>query len=61
MMKCRGTSLTDAVQFYNKRDSGIFGSPEFPDNINHDELGDLHLTDAEVSDIVAFLQTLTDK
>ena len=55
------TSLTDAVQFYNKRDSGIFGSPEFPDNINHDELGDLHLTDSEVSDIVAFLQTLTDK
>jgi cytochrome c peroxidase len=29
-------------------------------NVNHDELGDLGLTDQEVDDIVAFLRTLTD-
>ncbi|MES1228005.1 MAG: cytochrome c peroxidase, partial [Armatimonadota bacterium] len=53
-------TLTEAVQFYNKRDSGIFGPSEFPGNRNPDELGDLKLTDQEVDDIVSFLNTLTD-
>jgi len=53
-------TLTDAVQFYNKRNSGIFGIAEIPATQNNEELGDLHLTDDEVSDIVAFLKTLTD-
>ncbi len=53
-------TLEQAVQFYNKRDLGVFPSPEFPDNMNTEELGNLHLTDQEVADIVAFLHTLTD-
>jgi cytochrome c peroxidase len=53
-------TLTDAVQFYNKRDLGGFGAAEFPANMNTEELGNLTLTDAEVADIVAFLETLTD-
>jgi cytochrome c peroxidase len=54
------TTLEQAVQFYNKRDSGIFGPAEIPATQNNEELGNLGLTDAEVADIVAFLKTLTD-
>ncbi len=35
-------------------------APEVIANVNHEELGDLGLTDGEVDDIVAFLHTLTD-
>lgn len=34
-------------------------APEVPETVNHDELGHLSLSDQEVDDIVAFLQTLT--
>ncbi|MCW3058889.1 MAG: cytochrome c peroxidase family protein [Capsulimonas sp.] len=54
------TTLDQAVQFYNKRDLGGFGTAEFPATMNREELGNLHLTDDEVTDIVAFLKTLTD-
>ena len=53
-------TLDQAVQFYNKRDLGGFGPAEFPATMNREELGNLHLSDDEVSDIVAFLKTLTD-
>ena len=29
-------------------------------NVNHDELGDLGLTEQEIDDIVVFMNTLTD-
>ena len=29
-------------------------------NVNHEELGDLDLTEQEIDDIVAFMHTLTD-
>jgi cytochrome c peroxidase len=54
------TSLEDAVQFYNRRDSGAFGAPEFPATTSHGDVGNLGLSISEVSDIVAFLKTLTD-
>jgi cytochrome c peroxidase len=53
-------TLKQVVDFYNKRDVGTFDPAEVADNVNSDELGDLGLTDAEVADIVAFLETLTD-
>ncbi|MBK0401487.1 c-type cytochrome [Adhaeribacter sp. BT258] len=53
-------TLEESVQFYNQRDSGKFGKPEIPQNVNHEELGDLKLTDQEVKAIVAFMHTLTD-
>ncbi len=46
--------------FYNTRDVGPWPPPEFPTNINRDELGDLGLSEQEVDDIFAFLHTLTD-
>ena len=68
------STLEQIVHFYNTRDKlGVcvdnndpgFGvtcwpAPEVPQNVNVDELGNLHLTAAQEADIVAFLRTLTD-
>ena len=56
------TTLRQVVSFYNTRDTAPerWGDPEVPATVNHDELGDLGLTEQEVDDIVAFLKTLTD-
>ena len=54
------SSLEEVVRFYNKRDSGVFGLPEINQNVNHDELGNLNLTEQEEEAIVSFLRTLTD-
>lgn len=35
-------------------------APEVITNVNHDELGDLGLTEREIDDIVGFMNTLTD-
>jgi cytochrome c peroxidase len=53
-------SLKDIVHFYNTRDVEPWPAPEVPENVNHDELGNLGLTDEEEDAIVAFLETLTD-
>lgn len=55
-------SLKDVVHFYNLRDARPedFPPAEVPETVNHEELGNLKLTDAEENDIVAFLKTLTD-
>ena len=55
-------TLKDVVHFYNTRDvpSANWPEGEVPETVNHDELGDLGLTDKEENDLVAFLQTLTD-
>jgi cytochrome c peroxidase len=39
---------------------GCWPKAEVGDNVNHDELGNLHLSAREVDDIVTFLHTLTD-
>ena len=66
-------SLKSIVHFYNTRDAlptcgganntpGVdcWPTPEVPDTVNQDELGDLGLTGAEEDAIVAFLKTLSD-
>jgi cytochrome c peroxidase len=67
-------TLEQITHFYNTRDTlgwvvdnndpgfGVKGwpSPEVPQNVNKDELGDLGLTPEEESDLVAFMRTLTD-
>ncbi|MCB9029586.1 MAG: c-type cytochrome [Deltaproteobacteria bacterium] len=54
-------TLKEAVHFYNARDiDSSIGTPEFAENMNILELGNLGLTDQEEEDIVAFLNTLTD-
>jgi len=53
-------TLFQAVAFYNSRDVAPWPLPEWPENVNRDELGDLGLTPQEIEDIVAFLRTLSD-
>ncbi|MEY4916583.1 MAG: hypothetical protein RL616_496 [Verrucomicrobiota bacterium] len=55
-------TIKEIVHFYNTRDVPAAGWPEgeVPETVNHDELGDLGLTDGEEEDLVAFLKTLTD-
>jgi cytochrome c peroxidase len=53
-------TLHQVIAFYNSRDIAPWPAPEWPNNVNRDELGDLSLTAQEMDDIVAFLQTLTD-
>ena len=67
-------TLEQVVHFYNTRD--ILGTcvdnndpgfgvtcwpaPEFTDNVNTEELGDLELSPQDEADIVAYLKTFTD-
>jgi cytochrome c peroxidase len=66
-------SLKAIVHFYNTRDTlptcsnsaqtpglDCWPEPEVPTNVNHDELGNLGLTEAEEDAIVAFMKTLSD-
>lgn len=55
-------TIASVVHFYNTRDvpSAKWPAAEVPATVNHDELGNLHLTDAEEAAVVAFLKTLTD-
>ncbi len=69
-------SLEGIVHFYNTRDTlatcpgpyteaealdaNCWPAPEVAENVNHDELGDLGLSDGDEAAIVAFLKTLSD-
>ena len=53
-------SLKEVVHFYNTRDVASWPEPEFAQNVNHEELGNLGLSDAEENAIVAFMKTLSD-
>lgn len=53
-------SLSDVVKFYNTRDTGAYGPPEITANVETGTVGNLGLTDQESSDLVAFMNTLTD-
>jgi len=53
-------TLYQVVAFYNTRDVAPWPPPEWPENVNQDELGNLGLTPQEILDLVAFLHTLSD-
>lgn len=55
-------TIKQIVHFYNTRDvkSAHWPAAEIPSTVNHDELGNLSMSDQEENDLVAFLKTLTD-
>jgi len=55
-------TLKEITHFYNTRDVAAENWPaaEYSATVNHDELGNLGLTDAEEDAIVAYMMTLTD-
>ncbi|UCE40346.1 MAG: redoxin domain-containing protein [Candidatus Aminicenantes bacterium] len=56
-------TLKEVVNFYNTRDveGTDWAPPEYPENVNKDELGDLGLTPEEEDSIVLFMKTLSDR
>jgi cytochrome c peroxidase len=54
-------TLFQVVAFYNSRDVARWPAPEVGQNVNRNELGNLHLTNQEMEDLVAFMKTLTDE
>ncbi len=55
-------TLKEVIHFYNVRDlnTGEFAPPEYNQNINIEELGNLKLTTTEETQLEKFLNTLTD-
>ena len=55
-------TLKQAIHFYNVRDlnTGEFDPPEYNQNVNTTELGNLGLTEKEENQIEIFINTLTD-
>ena len=53
-------SLREVIEFYNSRDiNPTQPAPEVSENVNR-RIGNLGLTPAEIDDLTAFLNTLTD-
>ena len=55
-------TLREVLEFYNKRDlePERWGVTDYPETVNHDDLGDLGLTDEETTDLLNFLHAFTD-
>jgi cytochrome c peroxidase len=53
-------TLHQVIAFYNTRDNGLWPSPEYAQNINKDELGNLGLSEQDIADLTVFFCTLND-
>ncbi len=55
-------TLREVLEFYNKRDlePERWGVTNYPETVNHDDLGDLGLTEDEITDLLHFLHAFTD-
>ena len=56
-------TLQEVLNFYNRRDvDSSIGAPEVADNVSRrGGIGNLHLSQGDVADLVSFLRTLTDR
>lgn len=56
-------TLREVMEFYNKRDlePDRWGGTDYPETVNHDDSGDLGLTDQEVADLTALMSAFTDR
>ncbi len=56
-------TLREVVEFYNKRDvePGRWGATDYPETVNREDMGNLQLTDEEVADLTAFMESFTDR
>ncbi len=56
-------TLKEVIELYNKRDlePERWGVTNYPRTVNHEDMGDLGLTDHEVDDLVALLTAFTDQ
>jgi len=56
-------TLKEVMEFYNKRDvePERWGKTDYPATVNHEDMGDLGLSDEEVADLVALMDAFTDR
>tara|TARA_R110000850_G_scaffold42454_33_gene108998 strand:+ start:344 stop:1474 length:1131 start_codon:yes stop_codon:yes gene_type:complete len=56
-------TLREVIEFYNKRDldSGRWGPNDYPETVNHKNIGNLGLTDQQVDDLLALMNAFTDR
>ena len=56
-------TLREVIEFYNKRDlePERWGKTDYPETVNHTDLGNLGLSVQEVNDLVALMDTFTDR
>jgi len=56
-------TLREVMEFYNKRDvePKRWGRTDYPSSVNHDDMGNLGLTDADIDALVALMHAFTDR
>lgn len=56
-------TLREVMEFYNKRnlEPERWGTTDYPETVNREDLGDLKLTDQEVEDLLALMESFTDR
>jgi len=56
-------TLREVMEFYNKRDlePARWRATDYPETVNHDDLGDLGLTEQEITDLTALMNAFTDR
>lgn len=56
-------TLKEVIEFYNKRDvePKRWGVTDYPETVNHDDMGKLELTDLQVTDLIALMDAFTDR
>ena len=56
------TTLREVINFYNTRDTGFTEVPEVSQNLDQGgRIGELNLTENEIDNLIAFLETLSDE
>jgi len=56
-------TLKEVMDFYNRRDlePGRWGATDYPETVNHEDLGDLGLSEEDVDNLVALMAAFTDR
>ena len=56
-------TLQEVIEFYNKRDvePQRWGPTDYPQTVNHDDMGKLNLSEQQVKDLVALMDAFTDR
>ena len=56
-------TLREVLEFYNKRDlePDRWGSTDFPETVNHEDMGDLKLSEEQIDDLLALMEAFTDR
>jgi len=56
-------TLREVIEFYNRRDKEPYRwrDTDYPETVTHTDLGDLGMTDQEVTDLTALMEAFTDR